>query len=245
MSNLDPIRLAEIANAALDPGSHANMSKGMCVMEAVSYVSGEPWSDAPECACPVISAFMRVWNYVLPDDKRTALLQPMIPLLVGSRATSEVEDRRSLMAADWLVRECTPAWLRLAGLTAQADALAGLPEITDMAQIPSIRPAIEAARKASADADAAARSAVDAAAAAATWTAAMDAVRAAVRAAVRDAADAAVRAAVRAAASAAVRDANRGKAAAMAAAMDKLTPTIEQLQASSLALVKRMIEVRA
>jgi len=33
--------------------------RDMCVMEAISYIAGEPRSDEPACACPVISAFLR------------------------------------------------------------------------------------------------------------------------------------------------------------------------------------------
>ena len=168
-----PDRLAQITR--LDHGAHApDREAGMCAMEAVAYIAGEPWSDHPQCACPVISAFMRTWNDGLPDEERTALLLPLIPRLVGTRGSKALEARRATMAADWLVRVHTPAWLRLAGLTAQADALSGLPEITDFANTPSLRGPLEAARK-------------DAAAA---WAAARDAARDAAWAAARDAAKA-------------------------------------------------------
>src|SRR5690606_2667373 len=110
------------------------------------WVAREPWSDQPQCACPVIGAFLRSWNDALPDDERNELLIPLIPKLVGTRGSKDLEERRSLMAVDWVVRTHTPAWLRLAGLTAQAESLSSLPEITSMAQVPSIRPAIDAAR---------------------------------------------------------------------------------------------------
>ena len=73
------------------------------------------------------------------------LLLPLIPKLVGTRGSKALESRRATMAADWLVRMHTPAWLRLAGLTAQADALANFPEITDFAQTPSIMGPLTAA----------------------------------------------------------------------------------------------------
>ena len=58
----------------------------MCAMEAVAFVAGELWSDHPECACPVIGAFMRAWNDGLADDvERTTLLRPLVPKLVGTR----------------------------------------------------------------------------------------------------------------------------------------------------------------
>ena len=164
---IDADRLKQIEAIALAEGAHDDFAQGACVMEAVAYVAREPWSDHPACVCPVIAAFCRSWNDALPDDERNALLKPLIPLLVGTRSTKAIAERRSLMAADWLVRVNTPAWLRLAGLTTHADALASLPEITSLAQVPSIKGAIEAAR-------------VDAAAArAAAWAAAWAAARAA------------------------------------------------------------------
>src|SRR6187431_784443 len=153
-------RLAKVMQVELLSGGHDVASDQFCVMEAVAFVAGEPWTDSPQCACPVISTFMRGWNDALNDSDRNRLLKPLIPKLVGTRSTAEVEHKRSLMAADWLVRVHTPEWLRLAGLTAQADALANLPEITSMAQVPGIRPALEAARS---DASAAGDAAGDAA----------------------------------------------------------------------------------
>jgi hypothetical protein len=57
---------------ALYSGKHDPNGK-MCAMEAVAFVAGEPWSDHPECACPVLSTFMRAWNDALPDRDRTRL----------------------------------------------------------------------------------------------------------------------------------------------------------------------------
>ena len=158
---------------ALKSGSHRRPPDDAhieaCVMEAVSWLANEPWSDTPECACPVICAFMQSWNDGLPDDERDALLRPLIPLLIGTRAAPEIEQRRAVMVADWLIREHAPAWLRLAGLTVQADALASLPQVTDFLQCPSLMPTLNAVRK---DADAARDAAWDAA-----WAAAGDAAR--------------------------------------------------------------------
>ena len=145
-------RWTKLKGLHLKSGAHSPDST-FCVMEAVAFVAGEPWSDHPECACPVISAFLRSWNDGLPSDaERDRLLKPLIRSLVGTR-NKNLEERRSLMAADWLVRVYTPAWLRLAGLVSQAESLESLPEITSMAQ---------------------------AAVGAAAWAAARDAARAAV-----------------------------------------------------------------
>ena len=115
-------RVAEVANRGLNSGGHNNINDGMCAMEAASYIAGEPWSDHPECVCPVIAAFLRDWNDSLKDDERNKFITPeLIIKTIGTRSTKEVERKRSLMAADWLIRTHTPAWLRLAGLNDQAD----------------------------------------------------------------------------------------------------------------------------
>ena len=226
-------RWEKVQGLSLKAGSHSPNST-FCVMEAVAFVAGEKWSDSPECVCPVISSFLRAWNDALPtDEERDRLLKPLIPKILNTR-NKALEHRRSLMAADWLVRVNTPAWLRFAGLNDQAKLLEDLPEITSMAQVPSIRGPIEAVRKDAAAAraaawDAARAAARDAARAAAwdaawdaaraaAWDAAWDAARAAARAAAWDAARAAARAAARDAAWAAAWDAAR--AAARAAARD-------------------------
>jgi len=176
--DLDQLTLAKGAH---DPGGDA-----MCVMEAAAFIAGEPWSDHPECVSPVIGAFLRSWNDVLDDDARQQL-KPYARKVIGTRGSEADEVRRAWMATDWLVRVQTPAWLRLAGLSEQAELLAGMGELT-AESCPSIMPALEAARSAAA------------AAGAAAWAAAWDAARAAARAAARDAARAAARDAARAAA---------------------------------------------
>ena len=137
-------RWEKIQTLNLKAGAHSPDST-FCVMEAAAFVAGETWSDNPECVCSVIGAFMRAWNDGLATDAdRDRLLKPLIPKLLNTRAPA-LEERRSLMAADWLVRVHMVAWLRLAGLNSQADRIVSLPEITSMGQIPSIKTVIDAA----------------------------------------------------------------------------------------------------
>ena len=146
MSQIIEERLKKFEKWSLKAGAHSPDST-FCVLEAVAYVAGEPWSDHPECVCPVIGAFLRVWNDGLPSDaERDRLLKPFIAKVVGTR-NKNLERKRGLMASDWLIRVHTPAWLRLAGLVSQAERLESLPEITDMAQFPSIKGPIEAVRE--------------------------------------------------------------------------------------------------
>jgi hypothetical protein len=228
-------RLPQIEGLQLEAGGHEPPDNGLvhaCVMEAVSYVANEPWSDHPECASAVIGAFLRSWNDRLSDDDRQ-MLKPLIPRLVGTKASARVEEKRAWMATDWLARECAPAFLRLAGLTEHAEALEGLAALTTTKWA-------EKAQATLAAAGAAARAAAGAAAGDAAGAAAWDAARAAAGAAARAAAGAAAWDAARAAAWAAAWAAAR--AAAGAAAWDALEPAVKQLQSSALLLVERMIE---
>jgi hypothetical protein len=244
-------KLALIESIHLESGAQENFEDGVCAMELVAYIADEPFSDHPECVCPVLGAFVRAWNDGLPNDERDAILKPILPRLIGSRGSNALEERRALMAANWLVRVHTPAWLRLAKLDAHADALSALPEITAFAQVPSIRGPIEAARR---DADAA-WDAAWAAVRAAAWDAAWAAVRAAAwdaaRAAAWDAAWAAARAAAWDAAWAAAWDAAWAavRAAARNAAWDAAWAALKEtrltLQRSAAELVERMIEAVA
>jgi hypothetical protein len=151
----------------------------MCAMEAVAYVMGEPWSDTPQCVSPVIAAACRSWNDGLPASERTALLLPLLPLTVGTRTTAADERTRAAMAGDWLVRVHTPAWLRLAGLTADAQALESLARIIDTETLMAAQAALTAAQRNAAESWETARETARAAAWDAAWAAAWDAARAA------------------------------------------------------------------
>src|SRR5271156_4267673 len=161
-------RMKEILNLSLTSGSHKDLEKGMCVMEAAAYVAGEPWSDHPTCACPIITSFMIAWNDGLPSDaERDRLLKPLIPDIVDTKSTPAVEERRSYMALNWLIRVHTPKWLDLVpSIAPHAKALRDLEEIADIAGASAAGASVDAAW-------AAAR----AAAGAAAWAAARDAAR--------------------------------------------------------------------
>jgi hypothetical protein len=160
------------------------------------------------------------------DEARTAALDRFTIAILGTKTTEKDEVTRSYMACDWLIRVYTPAWLRLAGLTAEAQALESLARVADANTVHAARPVIDAARAAARDA---------------AWDAAWDAAGDAAGAAARDAAwDAAWDAAGDAA-----RDAAWDAAwdAARAAARDALAPTALTLRTSAIALLDAMIAV--
>jgi hypothetical protein len=242
----------DLETLVLQKGNHPDRSNGLCIMEAVAWVAGEPHSDHPKCVSPVVAAFCRRWQDDL-DDAGRQRLKPYIPRMIGTAGSAAAEEVRAWLVTDWLVRVHTPAWLDVAGLKEQASALRALPPIDATDSARDAQPTIEAAReKAAAARDAAWAAARDAAwdaARAAAWAAARDAAWAAARDAAWDAAraaawDAAWDAAW-AAAGAAAGDAawDAAWAAAWDAAWAALKPTVVTLQDSAFDLLDRMIEV--
>ncbi len=214
-------------------GAHETYQAGTCALELVDFLDrtrrGETicltdkLTDKPACVCPVIGEFVRAWNDGLGegdtgDAARSRLLGPLLPLLLDTRDSNAIEQRRAWMATDWLARVHMPAWLDLAGLTELATEVRALLEIRDSASARAAQPTLDRARIASAAAWDAAWDAARAAARAAASAAARAAARDAARAAAWDAARAAARAAASAAARAAARDAARAAASAAARA---------------------------
>src|SRR6266542_3383957 len=219
-----------IKTISLQHGKHNDRSNGLCAMELAAYIADEPHSDHPECVCPIIGEFMRLWNDALPTDtERDRLLKPLIPLTISTKANKEIEERRSFMCIDWTVRTFTPTWLAACGdrYSVHVAALTSVPEIVDWNGLIATTPILVNAQKQVAAAWAAAR--------AAAWAAACDAACSAASAAASDAA--------RAAACNAACDVAWD--AALDVARDALKPTTITLQESAADLVKRMCEVRS
>lgn len=65
----------------LSVGTHLTPDDGACLMEWVSALAGEPWSDAPASTHPVLAHLARLVNDSLSSDARPQLL-PLAPRLV-------------------------------------------------------------------------------------------------------------------------------------------------------------------
>lgn len=108
-SDLGKLSLVElkaiIPGGKLSNGSHNSASEGACLMEAVSWVTGEDFTDHPECACPVLTELAININDNTTDKKRQALI-PAIPVLVGSKTDSGVlRFLRAKEAVRYIVQE--------------------------------------------------------------------------------------------------------------------------------------------
>ena len=188
------MKLEDFGPFKLSVGKHKGPEEGMCVMEMVSFLAGDEWSDMPQCACPILSGFCQRINDRFGQEQRDEL-QTLVPMLIGTRSPEHEKARADILA--WgAVRKFAPFYFRKAGLIEWADRLAGFQG--------SLRDArgllLEARKAADAYAAAYAYAAADAAAAAAADADAADAYAAAAYAAAAAAADAAADAADAAAA---------------------------------------------
>jgi hypothetical protein len=106
-------------NFRLAEGRHLSPEEGLCFMEAVAFLAGNPHSDLPQCACPVFANFGRVINDALDDQSRDEFLIPLIPMLIDTKtaqsprqgATPE-EEARGKDFARWALQEIAPEVLR-------------------------------------------------------------------------------------------------------------------------------------
>jgi hypothetical protein len=92
-----PVSFQTIRLAA---GKHASPAEGACVMELASMLAGEPFSDRPASVSPAIAAFLRAYNDAI-DDRRRQDLYEIAALVVGTRSTPEVEQRRIDLWREW------------------------------------------------------------------------------------------------------------------------------------------------
>ena len=69
----------------LSAGAHAGPEDGACVMEMVSYLAGEAWTDTPSCTYRPLARAAQVVNDRLRDEDRH-LLVPLIGRLFGTTA---------------------------------------------------------------------------------------------------------------------------------------------------------------
>jgi hypothetical protein len=94
----------------LDKGSHSANSGKACVMEYVSVMAGEDFSDSPSCTHPLIAAAARMANDSLGDEDRQ-LLVVLIPRLmhangpgISATALAGLANRRDQAMYDALAR---------------------------------------------------------------------------------------------------------------------------------------------
>ena len=123
----------ELTGHTLARGKHTHPSQGRSAMEWVSYLAGEPHSNEPDCVSPVLRAFCRTLNDAMEDESRQRLL-PYLERTIGTAADG-LDETRSWMALDWLIRVYAPTWLDAAGLPHAATRLTTLSPVIGMPEL--------------------------------------------------------------------------------------------------------------
>lgn len=118
--SVDSDRLAHVEALRLGKGPHDSFADGAGVMEAVAYIAGEPISDHPRCASPVLGAVLRAWNDCLDDETRQRL-KPYVARLVGTGGSEHDDARRRDALWAWVLGTLVPRWLETAGMLAEAE----------------------------------------------------------------------------------------------------------------------------
>ncbi len=126
-------------------GPHATPEDGRCAMEWVSYLAGEPHSDQPACVSPALRAFCVALNDGLDKNARQRL-RPYLARTIGTTHDG-LDEERSWMAMDWLIRVYAPAWLGLAGVTEAARRLALLAPVQGVGDLAGALGTLEQARR--------------------------------------------------------------------------------------------------
>ena len=107
-------------------GHSDNPAEGACAMDAVNWLVHGGHGDTPECACPVIGAYVIAGNDAMPDDVRQKLL-PYLHRIAGSRSKNHQWARARALALG-AVRVVAPMALGAAGLSEHAAFLRSLPD---------------------------------------------------------------------------------------------------------------------
>ena len=126
---LNQERLKEIEGKKLYRGGGKEIDHA-CIMQMVSYVAGAPWSDTPDCACPILTRYMIRVNDALNDEHRQKL-KPFIPLVVGTRMNDETQIARKRFMMFRYVTNTYPLLLELWKLPELANEFRTLPNSVD------------------------------------------------------------------------------------------------------------------
>jgi hypothetical protein len=96
----------------LTRGMHHRPEDGVCVMELVSMLAGEPFSDEPGCACPVLAAVLRASNDRFDDAARQRLYRYAAAAVDSRGDQATIEQRIALCVDAVRARAAGAPWWR-------------------------------------------------------------------------------------------------------------------------------------
>jgi hypothetical protein len=78
----------ETTDYYLSRGSHNTPEEGLCAMELVALLAGEPHTDCPVCVNDTLITFCQILNDVATDEDRQTMI-PVLPRTIGIWITKE------------------------------------------------------------------------------------------------------------------------------------------------------------
>ena len=108
----------------LAAGRHREPGEGACLLELVSVLAGEPWTDRPRCVHPVLAAIARRVNDACSDEGRDALVPCAVPLIgtAGAPVSAVLVERcaRAALSVRPDLRRLRRRWWPACSLVADA-----------------------------------------------------------------------------------------------------------------------------
>lgn len=92
----DPAKIGE--TFWLSPGAHHDPESGLCAMEAVAWLAGEPHSDHPSCVCRIIRNLTIALNDTMDEETRNEQLPRRLFKMIGTASDDAVLARLEIMA---------------------------------------------------------------------------------------------------------------------------------------------------
>jgi hypothetical protein len=102
----------------LTVGTHLAPDDGACLMELVSRLAGQPWSDAPPTTLPLLAHLGRLVNDAMTEAGRQALV-PLAPRLAGLSSAHPTAEPHVVVIITRYALDLRPS-LRLAWMHAAA-----------------------------------------------------------------------------------------------------------------------------
>ena len=65
--------------------AHASPREGACVMEYISLLTGDKWTDYPKCTDRLVAWYAQSANDCLPDERRTVEMLPRLQRIMRAR----------------------------------------------------------------------------------------------------------------------------------------------------------------
>ena len=133
-----PLALDTLGRVHLSTGHHERPDEGLCVMECVAFVAGEPHTDRPACACPVITQLAIHANDALGflAQHGKELAQRVIAL-AGSKGSAATAHARACFLFNSAMQLLASGYLK--GTRPKvARMLMALPAITGRDQLPDL-----------------------------------------------------------------------------------------------------------